>query len=340
MVQRCIRTFGLLGTLTVAALITPAEAAFTTPIVVTDEDVAEPAIDIAKDGTIYINAPVGLLSNLPGSPSLLLRSQDDGASWQRLDPGILRGSLPGGGDSEVVLDPNDGTVYYTDLYLVDSTISVSRDTGNTWTFSNPVGGVPVHDRQWLATSGGGVVYHTYNQAPTGLWVTKSIDGGLTWVLGSIAATAVDRTGCLCPPGTIVAEDGGPSPLGLDDRVGVIYSTSTGGMRFARSTNGGATFTAAQDIDSEGVFGQVDVALLEDGAAVVSWWRRAPTGGTALVLRTITPDGAPGELRTIATNATPQPLDVPQMLRTDDALVLTWTDAASERVSSARVTGLR
>lgn len=230
-----------LGAAGALLLTVPAEApaAFNAPVVVTGEDTAEPGIDIAADGTIYVNAPAGLLSNLPGSASFLFRSDDGGATWVQTDPG-LRENLPGGGDSDVALDPADGTIYFTDLYLANSTVSVSHDEGNTWAFVDPVGGAPVHDRQWLATSGGGNVYHVYNQIPTGLWVSKSVDGGMTYVLGTLAASVLDRTGCVCPPGNMVAENGGL--LGTTTKVGVIYANSTGGIGFARSTNGGITWT--------------------------------------------------------------------------------------------------
>jgi hypothetical protein len=215
-------------------------AAFTAPVVVTDQDVGEPGIDVAADGTLYVNAPVGLLSSLPGAASLLFRSDDGGASWIRTDPG-LRANLPGGGDSDVALSPSDGTVYFTDLYLAESTVSVSHDKGATWAFANPVGGAPVHDRQWLCAPGGSDVYHVYDQIPTGLWVSHSIDGGMTYALGSLAATPVDRTGFIGPPGTMVCE-AGAGMLGTGNRVGVIYANSTGGVGFARSTNGGVTWT--------------------------------------------------------------------------------------------------
>ena len=40
---------------------------FGAPVVVTGLDLGEPGIDVASDGTIYVNAPAGL--NLQGSPA-------------------------------------------------------------------------------------------------------------------------------------------------------------------------------------------------------------------------------------------------------------------------------
>src|SRR5206468_2354269 len=123
-----------------------AQAATFSTTVVTGDDAGEPGIDVGKDGAIYINAPSGLLSNLPGSPSWIYKSTDSGASWTKLGAG-LRANLPRGGDVDL----------------------------------------------------------------------------------SIA------------PGNLIAEGGG-GLLGSSDKVGLIYATSTGGIKFARSTNGGLTFS--------------------------------------------------------------------------------------------------
>ena len=119
-------------------------------------------------------------------------------------------------------------------------MSVSHDKGNTW-LASPVQGAPVQDRQWVASSGGGIVYHAVHQIPTGIVVSKSI-GGLAYPFHSVAATPLDQTGCICPPGNLIAEAGAASAVGANDKVGVIYSTSTAGVNFARSTDGGVTFT--------------------------------------------------------------------------------------------------
>lgn len=232
--------------LTAALLVAPARAetlgtaavtapSFGSAVVVTNHDLGEPGIDVAPDGTLYVNAPAGL----PLS-SEVFRSDDQGATWQET-PADLRAAFPGGGDSDVAVDQNDGTLYMTDLWLGSSTVSSSTDKGETWT-ANPIQGVLLQDRQWIGTSGDGIVYHATHQIPAGLVVSKSIDGGLTFPLNSIAATPLDQTGCVCPPGTLVVAPGSDRSLGTDDHVGLVYSTSTGGVNFARSTNGGLTFS--------------------------------------------------------------------------------------------------
>ena len=216
-----------------------AHASFGSPVVVTSANLGEPGIDVAPDGTLYVNAPTGLLSNLPGSPSDVFRSDDGGSTWTLLPAG-LKANFPGGGDSDISLDPQTGAIAETDLWLGSATVSKSTDKGQTWT-ANPLQGVVVQDRQWVAQAGGGVVYHLTHQIPLGLVVSKSIDGGVTYPISTVGATPVDQTGCVCPPGTLIAQGGG-GMLGLNDKVGFVYATSSGGVNFARSTNGGLTFT--------------------------------------------------------------------------------------------------
>jgi hypothetical protein len=101
-------------------------------------------------------------------------------------------------------------------------------------------GLPVQDRQWVATSGGGIVYHAVHQIPLGLVVSKG-SGGLLYPQSTVAATPVDQTGCICAPGNLIAQSGG-GLLGSGDKVGLIYATSSGGIKFAGSSNGALTFT--------------------------------------------------------------------------------------------------
>src|SRR5256714_4369155 len=172
-----------------------AAVGFGTPVVVTGLDAGEPGIDVANDGTIYVNAPTGLLSNLPGSPSAVFRSTDGGTNWAKTPDGA-RANLPGGGDSDISLDPNNGKIYMTDLWLGSATVSTSSDKGQTWT-ANPIEGTPIQDRQWISTPGGNIAYHLTHQIPSGLVVSKSVDGGVTFPIRPVAATPIDQTGCIC-----------------------------------------------------------------------------------------------------------------------------------------------
>ena len=61
---------------------------FGPPVVVTGLDAGEPGIDVASDGTIYVNAPPGL--QVSGSPSLVFRSDDGGATWVLTPPELAR----------------------------------------------------------------------------------------------------------------------------------------------------------------------------------------------------------------------------------------------------------
>ncbi|MGH2830779.1 MAG: hypothetical protein ACRDJM_09885, partial [Actinomycetota bacterium] len=207
---------------------------FGSPVVVSGLNDSEPGIDVATDGTIYVNAIPGL--TVPGpSPSHLWRSANGGASWTLTSSG-LRGNFPGGGDFDIDVDKTTGALYGTDLWLGSATVSVSTNKGDSWT-ANPYS-TAIQDRQWIATAGGGRAYHVTNQIPSGITVAASVDGGITYPTQTVAMTVTDRTGCICPPGTLIAESGGL----LGDKVGVIAYTSTGGVVFARSTNGSLTFT--------------------------------------------------------------------------------------------------
>jgi hypothetical protein len=206
---------------------------FGTPVLVGAQVASEPSISVAPDKSLYITAPIGV--GVTGS--YVWRSGDGGKHWSLTAPS-LRAVAPGGGDSHIAVGA-DGTLYMTDLWLGSSTVSVSHDKGQTWT-ANPLEGTPAQDRQWMAVTAGGNVYHVTHQIPVGIVVSRSLDGGNTFPLRTVAAPVTDQTGCVCPPGNMVAEGGGVTSL--TDKVGVIFSTSSGGVSFTHSENSGATFT--------------------------------------------------------------------------------------------------
>jgi dipeptidyl aminopeptidase/acylaminoacyl peptidase len=120
---------------------------------------------------------------------------------------------------------------------------------------------------------------------------------------------------------------GPAIAAAGDRVGVAGFTAANDnarVRFAWSRDGAASFEPAVDLDAAGSFGQVGLLLDDAGTAIVTWWRAAADGGTDLALRTVAADGSLGELRVVAHSATGQPVDVPQIIRAGDDVLVAWT----------------
>lgn len=220
-----------------------AEASAFVTTTVTTQSMTEPGVAVAPDGAVYVDGPEGILSTVPTSPSPVFRSEDGGATWTETPFG-MRGDFPGGGDSQVAIDPVSGTLYMTDLWLGDSTVSVSTDKGETWQ-ANPLQGVVVQDRDWIATGGNGIVYHGVHQIPAGLVVSRG-SGGLAFPQSTVAATPADQEGCICASGNLIVEAGAgeealPGLGSATELVGLIYATSTGGIKFARSDDSGLTF---------------------------------------------------------------------------------------------------
>ena len=96
------------------------------------------------------------------------------------------------------------------------------------------------------------------------------------------------------------------------------------VHFSRSNDAGASFAASIDIDTTGSFGYVDVELLDNGDAVVSWLRSG-ADGLVLATRRVSPDGALHPIETVTQIDLSRPLDFPQMLAVGDRLIFLWTD---------------
>lgn len=132
---------------------------------------------------------------------------------------------------------------------------------------------------------------------------------------------------------------GPAIAARDALVAVAWFTAardTAKVRLAFSRDGGATFGGAIRIDDGNPEGRVDVALLDDGSALVSWIERSGGGAGRLRLRRIAPDGATDDAVTLAPMAASRAAGFPRMARTSDGLVVAWTDTDARTVRTARV----
>lgn len=197
----------------------------------------EPGIDIAADGTIFVNGP-------PGIPihSKLWRSMDGGATFSARPFNGNFGRLPGGGDSDVVTRAG-GRVYFIDLWAGSNSIARSEDNGSTWTAGTPITTLPLSDRQWveLGVPNGAQdtvhVVYALIEPPRQVMIATSTDSGQTFTQHVPAPGVTQATGFT-------------GPL-VSDRAGFLaFPYEDGGiLRVATSTNDPASWSRSIPIGS-------------------------------------------------------------------------------------------
>jgi len=123
---------------------------------------------------------------------------------------------------------------------------------------------------------------------------------------------------------------GPAISAKEDVVAAAWFSAANNapfVRYARSTDGGASFSDAIEIDASGSYGYVDVELLDNGDAVVSWLRSSGED-LGLVTRRVTPAGDLMPVEPVVDIDIGRPLDFPQMVTAGEQLVFVWTDYTS------------
>jgi hypothetical protein len=110
------------------------------------------------------------------------------------------------------------------------------------------------------------------------------------------------------------------------------------VKLAFSREQGDGFQAAIEIDSVNPLGAVDVLLLENGDAVISWLGETADGQAQLRLQRVSPSGERGTEHKIAATSLGRMTGFPQMLVAGEKIVLAWTDRVDEKkvVNSAWV----
>lgn len=120
---------------------------------------------------------------------------------------------------------------------------------------------------------------------------------------------------------------GPAINATGNRVAIAWFSAardSAQVKVAFSNNAGATFDAPVRVDGGNPGGRVDVALLGDGSALVTWIER--TGGdTAEVrMRRVSTGNKLGAVRTIAVSSAARASGFPRMALTGSDVVIAWT----------------
>jgi hypothetical protein len=100
------------------------------------------------------------------------------------------------------------------------------------------------------------------------------------------------------------------------------------VRLAWSKDGGRTFDAPIEVASGKVVGRVDVVVLEDGRAVVSWLAEGPQGA-AIRAQPFTSTGPAAPAIDIASTNIARSSGFPQMVRVPGGLLFAWTATGTE-----------
>ena len=100
------------------------------------------------------------------------------------------------------------------------------------------------------------------------------------------------------------------------------------VRVAFSADAGRTFAAPVEIGAGDALGRVDVVLLDDGRAVVSWLRQG-SSGAEIVAQPVDRTATRGPAVVVAGTAVQRASGFPQMALAGDGLLFAWTEAGAQ-----------
>lgn len=208
---------------------------------------SEPVIEAAADGVLYASS----VCCIGGSPPVWV-SRDAGATWGRLETPGAREAV--GIEGDLAVDAA-GNVYFTDILLGAMWIT-SWDAEGNWRHTTPVPFEPLVDRPWVRAGAEDVVYFLYNTGSTTNF-HASTDGGRTF-------SPIPLARFPAPLGSLAQ---GPEPEHL---------WATAGGKLYESTDGGATWSAGEDVplpegrDDDVSYGFVNPAVDASGRVIVAY----------------------------------------------------------------------
>lgn len=215
---------------------------FADPVnVTTEKPGAEPMLDVASDGTIYLtgtgpgNTAEAGRSTVTAPTQPVFRSRDDGETWTEITPAVPTAGHTGLDNALAV--GGDGTVYYANAAGTTLQVYRSTDRGESWLpaltapFPNPM------HRTWFASEGNTTIHLAVESlSDFRNWHHASTDSGVTWG----------------PPTPMHSDPGFGSDLAIDPNDGTLYIARTSlvdsnteddpGWDLWSSTDGGTTWT--------------------------------------------------------------------------------------------------
>jgi hypothetical protein len=148
-------------------------------------------------------------------------------------------------------------------------------------------------------------------------VTRRVDG--RWTPG----LPVHADGWVIPACPV----NGPQVDARAERVAVAWYTAAGDtarVLVAFSDDAGERFAAPVRVDEGEPLGRVDVVILDDGDALVSWMERSGERGAEIRVRRVSHDRGTGPSRVVGTSTGTRSSGFPRMAASGGGVVLAWT----------------
>lgn len=109
------------------------------------------------------------------------------------------------------------------------------------------------------------------------------------------------------------------------------ATDTSHVNVIFSTDGGATFGNPIRIDEGGAIGRVDIVMVDNKSAMVSWME-----GTIIKVAKVHTDGTIEPSITVANSSKSRSSGFPQMTKSGNQLIFAWTDDNEKNIKVARL----
>lgn len=127
---------------------------------------------------------------------------------------------------------------------------------------------------------------------------------------------------------------GPRADARHNDLAITWFTSankTGHVYVIFSNDGGATFASPVRMDEENAIGRVDIVMLDDGSAIVSWME-----GSTIKASRVYKNGKKDPSIVIATSTESRSGGFPQMTMAEGGVVFAWTD---DKEKTIKIVGL-
>ncbi|MBX2945816.1 MAG: exo-alpha-sialidase [Cyclobacteriaceae bacterium] len=98
-----------------------------------------------------------------------------------------------------------------------------------------------------------------------------------------------------------------------------------------STDGGETFSAPIRIDDGEAIGRVDLVMLDENTAMVSWME-----GSQIKILQVNKNGSKGKSMIVASSSQARASGFPQLTKTKDGAMMAWTDSESRSIKTALI----